>query len=87
MTRTSLLRENDVIVYSIKERWLISVTSFNRWKQRHFLENAENAVKFGRYWIILFISFQNVLRKFKLLNYSDKMLALCGKFASSRVHV
>jgi len=45
MTHTALTRENDVIVYLVKERWLVSVTSFDQWKQRHLLINA---VEFGR---------------------------------------
>jgi len=45
MTRSSLLRETDVIVYFIKERWLVSLTSFDQGKQRHLFINA---VKFGR---------------------------------------
>jgi len=45
MTLSSLLRKNDVIVYLIKERWLVGVTSFDQWKQRHLLIYA---VKFGR---------------------------------------
>jgi len=63
MTRTSLLRENYVIVYLIKERWLVSVTLFDQWKQRHLLINS---VKFGRLQLDIFIniSFENVLRKF-----------------------
>ena len=40
MTRSSLLRENEVIVYLIKERWLVNVTLFDQWKQRHLLINA-----------------------------------------------
>jgi len=67
MTRSSMLRENDVIVYLIKDRWLDSVTSFDQCKQRHL---HMNAVKFGRnLHIFINISFENGFRKLKLLNY------------------
>jgi len=35
--------ENDVIVYSIKERWFVSVTSFDQWKQRHLHINSDGS--------------------------------------------
>ena len=38
------LRENDIIVYLIKERLLVSVMSFDQCKQRHL---HINAIKIG----------------------------------------
>jgi len=71
MTRSSLLRENDAIVYLIKERWLVSVTSFDQWKNVTCTLTLLNS---GGSWIFFInISFENGLRKFKLLNYSEKM--------------